>query len=283
MPRTPQGNYFIVTLSAAQNVWTPTEALLEHFSYVKGQLELGEGGFLHWQFVVYCSRRRRCGALLPLLPRGVHIEVVRNRVAALNYVCKDDTCADINSRFEFGSLPVNRNSDTDWAAVRAAANVGDFDSIPDDVMIRFTSNILLYSRFNLPEPPQRDAIEVKYYYGVSGAGKSHQAFMEAREAAAGEQIYIKLNSNKWWDGYRGHTCVVIDDFEGGVGLSHLKRWFDKYPCYVEVKGGTIPLKATRFWVTSNYSIEELYPNANRASIVAIRRRMTIVHYSNPYQ
>lgn len=283
MPRTPQGNYFICTLSAAQNVWTPTESLLDNFDYAKGQLELGANGFLHWQFVVYSKQRRRCGALLTLLPSGVHVEAVRNRVAALDYVCKDDTCADTESRFEFGDLPFRRNCSTDWAVVRRCAASGDFDAIPDDIMMRYTSNILLYNRYNLPEPPQRDTISAKYYYGVSGAGKSTLAFTEAREAADDHGIYIKLNSTKWWDGYRDQKCVIIDDFEGQIGLNHLKRWLDKFPCFVEVKGGVLPLRATNFWITSNYSIEELYPSANAASIAAIRRRMRIIRFDNPFE
>lgn len=283
MPRSVQGRYFIVTLSAARNVWTPSELLLEHCQYAKGQLELGEGGFLHWQFVLYFASRRRLAAVLAFLPAGAHAEVVRNRQAALDYVGKDDTCADVESRFEFGQLPFARNSATDWAAVRRSAGAGDYDSIPDDIMLRYTSNILLYGRMNLPEPPQRDNINARYYYGVSGAGKSHQAFTEARALACEKGIYVKLNSNKWWDGYKGQRCVVIDDFEGQIGLAHLKRWLDKFPCFVEVKGGTVPLLATEFWITSNYSIQELFPNANAASIQAIRRRLRIVHYQNPFQ
>lgn len=58
-----------------------------------------------------------------------------------------------------------------------------------------------------------------------------------------------------WCGYDGQTEVIIDDFEGTIGASQLKTWFDRYPCSVEVKGSQIALAATTFIVTSNYDLD----------------------------
>lgn len=47
-------------------------------------------------------------------------------------------------------------------------------------------------------------------------------------------------SNKWWDGYRGETDVLIDDIEkDSAYLGHfLKLWGDPYGfIQAEVKGG----------------------------------------------
>ncbi len=49
----------------------------------------------------------------------------------------------------------------------------------------------------------------------------------------------------------------MDDLECKIGAVHLKRWWDRYPCFVEIKGGTVPLKAQKFIVTSNSTIEEI--------------------------
>jgi len=41
--------------------------------------------------------------------------------------------------------------------------------------------------------------------------------------------------------------VIIDDFgPGGIDINHLLRWFDRYKCMVETKGGMIPLIADKF-------------------------------------
>lgn len=47
--------------------------------------------------------------------------------------------------------------------------------------------------------------------------------------------------------------VIIDDFgPNGIDINHLLRWFDRYKCNVETKGGMIPLVADKWIVTSNF-------------------------------
>jgi hypothetical protein len=68
--------------------------------------------------------------------------------------------------------------------------------------------------------------------------------------------------NKWWDGYQGQDCVLIDDFDSQIGYTHFKRWFDKYKCQVESKGGAVPLCATKFAITSNVDPKLWWPEAD---------------------
>jgi hypothetical protein len=142
--------------------------------------------------------------------------------------------------------------------------------------IRYTNNILrCHSLFAKPLP--RATIPAKVYWGPTGTGKTHRSWLEA-----GEEAYIKSSSNKWWDGYRGQTRVIIDEFDGQIGITHLLRWMDKYPCSVEVKGGTLPLMATDFWITSNKPIEQWYPDASGNQVEALKRRVVIEHITLQY-
>ncbi len=52
---------------------------------------------------------------------------------------------------------------------------------------------------------------------------------------------------------------------------HLKIWADSALCVGETKGGYINLQHTKFVVTSNYSIEELFANDPKL-IEPIKRR-----------
>ena len=115
------------------------------------------------------------------------------------------------------------------------------------------------------------------FWGPTGTGKTHRAWLEA-----GEEAYIKSSSNKWWDGYMGQTKVIIDEFDGQIGITHLLRWMDKYPCSVEVKGGTLPLMATDFWVTSNKPLEQWYPDASANQVEALKRRVVVTHITQQY-
>ena len=55
--------------------------------------------------------------------------------------------------------------------------------------------------------------------------------------------------------------VIIDDFgPNGIDINHLLRWFDRYKCLVENKGGMVPLVAETFIVTSNYQPCDIFKN-----------------------
>lgn len=59
----------------------------------------------------------------------------------------------------------------------------------------------------------------------------------------GEEPFV-LTGTKWFDGYRGHSVVVIEDLDKFTAhaLGHnIKLWADEYPVTAEVKGDTIPL------------------------------------------
>ncbi len=61
-------------------------------------------------------------------------------------------------------------------------------------------------------------------------------------------------------------------------LGHLlKIWSDRYPCTGETKGGTVQLSHDKFIVTSNYSIEALWPDDHDMR-AAIERRFVSTKY-----
>lgn len=122
-PVLPKARHFIITLSAVHSVFTPSKQLLNNvIIYCKGQLELGEGGFLHWQFVISCSKQCRITQIKAMLPPGSHIEATRSE-AAREYVWKEDTRIP-GTQFEFGDLPVRRNSQIDWDSIKTSAVEG---------------------------------------------------------------------------------------------------------------------------------------------------------------
>lgn len=88
--------------------------------------------------------------------------------------------------------------------------------------------------------------------------------------------------NKWWDGYKQEKNVLIDEFRGQIGVAHLLRWFDKYRCSVEVKGGTVPLNARKIIITSNIHPRDWYPDLDDETKNALLRRMRIIHFENPF-
>jgi len=118
--------------------------------------------------------------------------------------------------------------------------------------------------------------EIVCYWGTTGMGKSRRAWEEA-----GLNAYPKDPRSKFWDGYRGQEHVVFDEFRGGIDISHVLRWFDRYPVIVEVKGSSTVLKAKKIWITSNLHPNDWYPELDQETKSALIRRLTIVHFVNP--
>lgn len=241
-------------------------------TWIKGQLELSESNFLHWQTIVAFTAKQSL--------RGVrdcfgpyHAELTYSE-AASDYVWKDDTSVP-GTRFELGTKPISRNSKTDWESVWTAAQSGNLMLAPAHIRITCYGQLTrIASDFARPERMDRD---VRVYWGTSGSGKSFNAWLEA-----GDESYPKDPRTKWWTGYQGQAHVVIDEFCGGFDICHLLRWLDKFPVHVETKGGSRPLQATKIWITSNLEPDSWYPLATPEQLIAIKRRMTIVHFTEKY-
>jgi len=108
------------------------------------------------------------------------------------------------------------------------------------------------------------------YWGKTGVGKSRRSWDEATLSA-----YPKDPNTKFWDGYQGQDNVVIDEFRGTIDIGHVLRWFDRYPVIVEIKGSSVPLKATKIWITSNLHPSCWYPTLDADTQAALMRRLEI--------
>jgi len=260
-----QGRYWILTIP--HHLWTPF--LPPGVSWVKGQLERGGSGYIHWQLMVSFPQKKTLRFLKQIFGEGIHAEPSRS-AAADSYVWKEDTRIE-GTQFELGQKLFKRNSATDWDEVRKRAKSGELDEIPGDVFVRYYGNLRrIQADYSRATPMERNCY---VYWGDSGVGKSRRAWDEA-----GLEAYPKDPRNKWWCGYRGQSNVVIDEFRGDIGISHLLRWLDRYPVCVETKGSSVPLAATQFWITSNIDPRQWYPDLDEETKRALLRRMTVTHF-----
>lgn len=228
----------------------------------------------HWQAIAQFNKPVTLGQCKSYFCPQAHCEQSRSS-AADAYVWKEDTRV-ANTQFEHGTKPTRRNNKTDWESIRTRAKAGQFDEIDADVFVRHYSS-LKRIRVDYAEPVWRNEIEVFVYWGGSGLGKTRRAWHEA-----GEKTYVKDPCTKWWDGYKGEENVIIDEFSGVIAINHILRWLDRYPCFAEVKGYSTPLRASRFWITSNIDPRQWYPDANPDQKAALLRRMKITHFSGEW-
>ena len=260
-----QANWWILTIP--RDDWEPS-GLVSGSDYMCGQPEIGESGYRHWQLVVHFPRKMSLAQTKANFTETSHCEATRS-AAAKAYCLKEDTRD--GEPFNFGVEPFNRSSPTDWKRVKELAISGAIYDVPDDIFIRYYGTLQrIAADHDRPVSQEKD---VCVFYGTTGTGKSRRAF-----EAAGEEVYVKDPRSKFWCGYRGESNVVIDEFRGGIDISHMLRWLDRYPVRVELKGSSAPLKATKIWITSNLHPDMWYPDLDEETKAALRRRMVITNF-----
>lgn len=107
-----------------------------------------------------------------------------------------------------------------------------------------------------------------WIYGKPGIGKSYAV------RSLYPNLYVK-SSTKWWDGYTNQDVVLIDDLDSDALKHYIKIWADPYKFVGETKGGSITPCYSKLFITSNYTIDELYKEEKMCS--AIERRFEIIN------
>lgn len=131
-----QARYWIATVP--YDLWSPY--LVPGSEYVKGQAEVGESGYKHWQFIIYFAKPKTLAFVKTKLGLNeCHLEATRSSRAEA-YVWKEETKVP-NSEFEFGVKSMKRNNKTDWSDALQKAREGKFSEIPPDVQIRCYGNL----------------------------------------------------------------------------------------------------------------------------------------------
>lgn len=198
-----------------------------------------------------------------------HLELSRSE-AAEAYVWKEETRIP-GTQFELGRKPHRRNNGADWDAIWDSAKSGSILDVPANVRVQHYRTLrTIAADYSEPIAMER---RVYVFCGRTGTGKSRRAWGEA-----GLHAYPKDPRSKFWDGYRDQEHVVIDEFRGGIDISHILRWLDRYPVLVEIKGSSTPLVAIKIWITSNLHPSLWYPDLDQETKDALLRRLEIVEF-----
>lgn len=212
--------------------------------------EVGDEGTPHLQGFFSLRRRRNLGYVRSKCGSRIHFEVARGTARQNRAYCSKD-----GNFAEGGECPAEgrKGKSRDElalefrdAVVSGNGGILQFSDANPGSWYYSGYNLLRNHQLTL-KPRIRPDIHVEWVWGPPGVGKSRYAHDKMPDA------YVKEPRTKWWNGYLQETEVIIDDFGPlGIDINHLLRWFDRYKCLVETKGGMLPLFAEKFIVTSNF-------------------------------
>jgi len=237
--------------------------------------EIGNGGTPHLQGYASLRRRSSFDAVRHELGTRCHIERARGTSRENREYCSKDGNFTEGGEINLGAATAHSRDELGRQFVAAVelgnSGVAEFaDNFPGTFL--FSGSNLLRNALSLKQPVERPDIAVTWIYGAPGVGKSRDAHQLYPNA------YIKEPRTKWWNGYLCEREVIIDDFgPNGIDINHLLRWFDRYKCLVENKGGMVALYADKFVVTSNFHPQDIFKFGDEVNpqLPALLRRIVL--------
>lgn len=102
MAKRRQGIFWVLTIPA--NDYVPSDR--PEIVWSRGQREIGEGGYEHWQILVAFRTKTSLAGCKAIFGRTCHAELSRSEAAAA-YVWKEETRVE-GTQFEYGAKPIQR-------------------------------------------------------------------------------------------------------------------------------------------------------------------------------
>lgn len=257
-------------------IWDPT-----CMSYLVYQLEeCPDTGNIHWQGYAEFTKKMTRNAVQAALYMGkkFHFEPRRGTPQqAREYCMKDETS--LGAQTEYGVLS-NPGQRTDLNVVKESIMNG---TKVEEIMM---SNPLIYHQYGrtlnaiedvvLRSKKRNHMTEGIWYWGDTGAGKSHKAFTEH-----GDDFYVKPwgKDTDWWDGYKGQSVVIFNEFRGQIDYAQVLQLLDKWPHVVSRRGREpMPFLAKKIIFTCTTLPEGIYKRQAEKvdSLDQLYRRLTTV-------
>jgi len=218
--------------------------------------EVGASGTPHLQGHAVFKRAMTLRSLQRIFPGAIHWEVRRGtEQQAVDYTRKDGDA----DRLDWDDRAQGSRSDLKAMAALVQADpviaVTQVAQQMPEMFIKFHSGVAALQRALLGATPLHILRNVRWHHGPTGTGKTYTATAEAC-ALAGDpaRVFVWSTPNlKFAGSYAGQEYVVIDELRTNwehFSFSGLLSLLGNSRHEVEVKGSTVPWRATHIWVTA---------------------------------
>ena len=237
--------------------------------------ECGEEGTPHLQGTV-SFKRNYTFAQLKKLHGKAHWEIA---YAAIDF----NYCKKLGGEIIRDEDGAKKGKRTDLDQVREWLEEGDtmFQVVKKAKSVQTISFARAWFQYNDQHLPMNTKIEIFWYYGTSGVGKTKKVL----EETMGHSLFIPT-SFKWWDGYEGEDKVLIDDLRPTwCSPDQLLRLLDPYrfKYRVEIKGSSRPLLATKIFITCPWHPNDFWRDSPEDPKQLLRRLTLLVHFRSDGQ
>lgn len=267
--------------------WEDGDTNVECYVY---QFERGsETGRLHIQGYIKWKHPVTFTKCKSTLPEGCHIEPARGTRQQNYAYCTKEECREPGTYpcvfGEFASEQGKRNDLLECTTkILGKRSVAEIALEHPNTYVKYHKGLEKLSAMVYSTPRDGDWSKwrlARWICGPTGVGKTQKVYQRHPG-----MVYAKDVTNKWWDGFDPlkHQVILIDDFplvpkKEGIGFNDLLRICQPYPLSVEVKGGSVALGSQLIYITSNFSIGQVF--GAEQNFEALERRIFQEFYRMP--
>jgi len=261
-------------------VWPAMRPLPEGLTWMLYQTEKAAStGRLHTQFIIAANRKSRITTIRGLLDSTTaHLEIARDVAASLKYCSKLETRE--AGPWAVGPVPTMSGKKTGPSVTNHPINMLKRMRVVDYLQFNpgHWRSVRALQQIRTSLQPKRSwPTQGVLLTGETGKGKSRICTTIAQYLHGADVNFV--DALPWFDGIDAESLIVFEEFRGQLNPSTLLRLFDRSPLTVAIKGGTVQFLASWVIMTSNLTLDEMYPTLDKKTIDALKRRIkTLIVY-----
>lgn len=237
----------------------------DKIKYIAWGLEHTKSGKPHHQMFLYFKDQKTSGkaaakCLTKLMNLNVtpHCEPMKGSVTDNEKYCSKES--ELN---KVGKMPA-QGKRTDLNELKDRILKGETAEAlsREDANLRhwYGRTMEYYEGLRLRDVEREEMTDSFWFWGESGAGKSHFTRAIAKELNK-NQRYTRACDGAWWDNYTGQDLVIFDDFRSELPLHIVLKMADKYPFDVPQRcKQPFPFTSKAIIITSSMRPEDAYSN-----------------------
>lgn len=239
--------------------------------------EVGSEGTPHLQGAGVLKKQMSFNTLRAHFPRA-HLEPMKGTPHQnYAYCTKEDKDA-----YTVGDLPQpGKRTDLHNVAdlIDEGATLKEVAEVYPTAIVKYSRGLTVLRSIKCGKRDPRNPPKVLWLFGSTGTGKTRYAWDYGCSHYGEDSTIIMPDSTlKWFDGYDGQKCVILDDFRAkGVCFSFFLRVLDRYPLQGPIKGGFVNWNPEVIIITTPHDVETTFSKRNEhipEDIEQLRRRIT---------